>query len=464
VKALRITLLVPLVLLLLFLPSPSLADERPNIILFLTDDLSKTEIVRLKGFRDTLEQGRTFPRAYVTDPNCCPSRASILLGKYVHNHGIITNNPAHNGGWQAFRPYEDETVAVRLKEAGYSTALFGKYLNNYDQNVIPPGWDRWFVRINNYYTGTPVYRVTDNGRIREFDLRDNSSTNYLLPPALRFIRNAERPFFLVFSTEAPHGPYWPERKYRDDFSRERYPLTPSYNERDVSDKPPNVRRLPVLGEEARRDFDESWRGRLRELLTVRDAYGKMLRVLAEEGELDNTYIIFTSDNGFHMGQHRLGKGKHWGYREDIEVPYYVRGPEVPPRSRTYRLVSHMDLAPTFLEIAGLPPDPEMDGMSLLDVYRNRQVGWRGQLLVEGWRYSKDYTSLEHWQTLVRPMSFYIRYPDKGWRELYYAKDRYQLESRHGDVPEETIRKLDAAVFRLAGCSGTQCRRYDGYRR
>src|ERR671911_544031 len=307
-------------------PEPS--TDKPNIVLILTDDQDTRSLDYMPRVKAQLiDRGTTFDNGFVTDPLCCPSRASILRGQYVHNHTIRGNTApdAHD----RFRDLglEDSTVATWLHEGGYRTALIGKYMNAYDQRYIPPGWDYWFATH-----GSAKYRnYNDNGTIVDYP-NYSPSTDRLAKKAYAYLERTKddpRPFFLYLSTEDPHSPATPPARYKGTFADKPLPKPPSFNERDVSDKPSWVRQRPLLSDAKVDGMTSHYRERLESLQAVDEMVGNLVDTLRAQGKMRNTYIVFTSDNGYHIGQHRLGKSKMTAYEEDIRVPYVVRGPGVP---------------------------------------------------------------------------------------------------------------------------------------
>ena len=294
--------------------------------------------------RYLVDGGTTFGNAFVTDALCCPSRATILRGQYPHNHGVLTNQPPL-GGEERFSELglEDSTLATWLHSEGYSTAMLGKSLNNFVPPV-PPGWDLWFGR-GSVPAGT-------------------YETNYFSFTAANVIRVAKderRPFFMWLGTSAPHRNVDPPSRYADAFPNVTAPRPPSFNEEDVSGKPKWLREKPPLSESEISGVDEQYRTRLRTMLAVDDLIGRLVKRLRKSGELENTYILFTSDNGFVMGEHRRPQGKWSAYEEAMRVPLIVRGIGVPEGRTLPHMVLNNDFAPTFADLAGPRRRPSWTG-------------------------------------------------------------------------------------------------------
>lgn len=375
-----------LVLAALVLAAPGVAraqDRPPDVVVIVTDDQRADSLWAMPILdRDLLAEGAAFSNAFVVNPICCPSRASILTGAWSHTTGVYRQTPPF-GRVEAFR--DGSTLATWLDDAGYTTGLFGKYLDGYQHRaltgVIPPGWDRWVAFVHSTYLD---YKLTVDGEVRSFGSAPaDYSTDVLAAEAVAFVREAEGPLFLYFAPAAPHGPAPPAPGDEDAFADLPPWRPPSYDEADVSDKPSWVRALPTLAPERRAEVDALRRNQYGALLSVDRAVGELIAALRETGRLDNTLILYTSDNGLAWGEHRWTK-KEAPYEEVIRVPLVARWDAggVEPGSSPTELALNVDLAPTIAEAVGIAA-PGAEGRSLLPLLRGEPVpDWREDFLVE----------------------------------------------------------------------------------
>ncbi len=364
------------------------AAAPPSIVLVVTDDQRWDTLWAMPNVRGLLaRRGVRFENAFVTNPLCCPSRTALLTGGYSHDTGVYTNVLPH-GGFYAFD--DSSTLATWLQEAGYQTAYLGKYLNGYEWPYVPPGWDRWLA-----YAGAATYFdyvLNDDGALvsRGRDPEDYS-TDVFAAEAVSFIESTRGPLFLHLAPLAPHADVawraeigWrPIPAPRDAGSFDRLePWRPAaFDERDVGDKPPWIKKRSLTGREVSR-IDSFRRRQLQSLQAVDLAVANVVAALERTGRLENAVIVFTSDNGFSLGEHRW-ISKWVPYEESIRVPLVIRhDPLTEEARRDDRLVVNVDLAQTLAELAGVAA-PGAKGRSLVPLLAGESTDWRRNFVLEG---------------------------------------------------------------------------------
>ncbi len=359
---------------------------RPNIIVVLTDDQRWDTLSAMPTVEQKLvAHGVTFRNSFVVNSNCCPSRTSLLTGQYSHSTGVYKNLPPH-GGFPSFR--DSRTIATVLHGAGYTTALVGKYLNRYgvgthDAHYVPPGWDHWtaFLGKTAYYD----YRLVDQGRVRHYGRAPSDySTDVLAHKAVSFVAHARAPFFLEFTPFGPHDPATPPPRYKNAFQQFSWNTPPSFDERDLSDKPAYIRKLSPLNQKQLGQAERFRRQQLAAARAVDDAVSALVKALEARHMLRTTMIVFASDNGVSWGEHQLiAARKLVPYEESIRVPLVIRyDPLMHARPREDgRLALNIDLGPTFAALTGRTM-PGAEGRSLLPLLAGRRPAWRHDFLVE----------------------------------------------------------------------------------
>lgn len=442
-----------------------LNDPRPNIILILTDDQPNDTVQFMPTVRNILlKDGVNFENAFITTPLCCPSRSSILTGQYVHNHKVYTNKTPQGG---APKFDDTSTVAIWIQNAGYTTAYFGKYLNEYDlldpAGYVPPGWNEWGAFLDKNIvaddnTGSSTFyenfSVSENGRIIEYaGEKTLFGADLVTQKAVDFIaENRDTPFFMVAGYYNPHSPYmWADRhndQFRFNSALEAPPLyrPPNFLEEDMSDKPVYLQELSSIAAET---VDVSYKQILRSLLSVDDGVASILNALEKTGLSDNTIIIYMTDNSIALGNHHLGLSKDCPYEECIRTPFIMYAPEIFPARNDPRIIANIDLAPTFVELAGGVVPASVDGMSFLPLLRDTSLSGREGILIEHWPTEDGIGSrIPEFQAVRTADWKYVEY-STGEKELYDLKnDPYELENlagapQYADLIAELRVKLEA---------------------
>lgn len=423
---------------------------RANVVMFMADDLRATDLQHMPNVQRLLvEQGTTFENHTITLPTCCPSRVSYLRGQYPHNHKIGYGVTA---GEQAFRNrgYGSSTVGTWADSEGYRTAWIGKYLNGFDKpRYTPPGWDRFYANVNRDVWSR---EFAADGRLKT--LQKGNIDAHLGQQGEAFVRSDnETPMLLVQNFNAPHqdqnGPPPAPRSDLRKFGA-KIPRTPAFNEQDVSDKPGYIQNLRRLQPPQIRAMEKEHKHRLASLQVVDREVGATVGALADKGELGNTYIFFSTDNGYHMGEHRLEQGKMTPYKTDVEVPLVVRGPGVAQDAVRDEMVQNIDFAPTVADIAGHGIPAFVDGKSMLPLFDVQPDAWRGYSHYEG-RGSHPFTGV------AKPDgTSYARY-GSGFEELYLPEDEHQLQNVAG-MAEHAAKQdeMEAALEAAHGCQGAGC--------
>lgn len=423
------------------------ADKRLNVVLILSDDERSDGTAVMKNARTLLaDHGVTFTDAHVTTSMCGPSRASILTGQYSHHTGVLENFGPDS--YPAFDEEKDD-LGVWMHRAGYETALVGKYVNSYTDayvhNRIPPGWDDWQVMdsvpMEEYYN----YTVNDNGRLVHYGNKPSDySTSVLTSKAVQFIKGARHPFFLYFAPVAPHLPAIPARRDRGKLENLAPLHSPDFNQRNIGKEPWRFWHKNMLSAAAQLYIRHVRIRQEESLLALDRSVRSVVQALKARHELNNTVILYTSDNGFLWGEHRLG-GKIWPYEESTHVPLIVRTPWTHRAHHNSRPVLNIDLAPTISALAGVKPGLPEDGRSLVPFLHGKKTSWRHDFLVEYLGRSRlrqggppPYAAVQTRRHL------YVEYKN-GWRELYNLKwDPWELNNVAG---EPRTKPLQAALHR-----------------
>jgi len=462
------------------------ADPRPNILFILADDMRASDLKYMpKTQRLLASQGVEFEKPWVTRSLCCPSRATILRGQYAHNHKVWVNVPPSGGYWKFFNQgLENSTVATWLDDAGYDTVLIGKYLNRYGlspegdydpNNDVPAGWDEWYAWQGDYNSDTK-YDINENGKMVTYLRSDTHDTDLHARTAGNYIRRTagDAPFFMHLSPNAPHFPSYYAPRHAGMFTDTPLPRPTSFNEADVSDKPAWVRNKTLLTSAKISDMTRFYRDRLRAVQSVDDMVGDLVRALQETEELSNTYIVFTSDNGIYLGEHRL-EAKAAAYNAAPRVPLLIRGPpevphSVPQGESRSQMVLNNDFAPTFARWAGVAPPAFVDGRSLKPLLTSSPpTSWRSAFLVEHRRSQEEYAyvrAIPDYSAIRTARYNYVEYAT-GERELYdLSADPTELTNIYDSASQMLISDLHARLAELKVCkradtSATSCKAAEG---
>ena len=450
------------------------AAAKPNIVVLMTDDQTLDSMsVMAQTNRLIGGEGTTFTRSFVNYSLCCPSRATLYTGQYAHNHGVLGNGPPL-GGYT--RLDKSNWLPLWLQAAGYRTMHVGKFLNGYGRlsapTEVPLGFNDWHGTVDPSTYSFWNYTVNENGTLRTYGAANEPefySTDFFARRANELIAAAapsDQPFFMSVAFLAPHSGQ--PREFDDPagqttpavaprhvnaFSTVALPQPASFNEADMTDKTALMQRRPLITPEVFGAIQENYQQRLESLLAVDEAVASIVGGLEATGELDDTLILFTSDNGFFHGEHRVRQGKLLVYEPSIRLPLLMRGPGVPDGERQSQLVTNADLAPTIVDAADAKPGRAPDGRSLLDLVDDPGVQWGRELLLEGGTNAGlTYTALRNYRYK------WVEHAN-GERELYDLEaDPDELTNRSTDPALASVRfALAERLAALRNCAGSSCR-------
>ena len=458
----------------------------PNIVVVMSDDQTVESLRAMPKTQRLLGgEGVTFTNSFASNPVCCPSRATFLTGRYAHNHGVLRNSQPQGGFLELDG---DETLPIWLQRAGYFTAHIGKYLNGYGRGAsdpleIPRGWSEWHGSVDPSTYSMYGYTLSEDGRLVTYgdpDTEDpaNYQTDVYAAKAAELIaRRAPRrkPFFLSVAPLATHAEFDPEQqaeplgpndprpapRHDGAFDAEPQPRTEAFNEADVSDKPAEIRELAPLSLTEAAGVAARYRARLASLLALDDLVETIVGELGATRELNRTLIVFTSDNGYLLGEHRIRAAKQYPYEESIRVPLILRGPNLPRNARRPQPVVNADLAPTILHYARSDERPPRDGRSLHRLIAERRLEPGRAVLIENWCQAAEpcfEADTPRYVGVRTARYLYAEYPN-GDRELYdLERDPFELESLHADPAYADERAaLERLLDRLRTCAGRACR-------
>jgi arylsulfatase A-like enzyme len=474
-------------------------QTRPNIVLIMDDDQS-AELQRFLTKTNAAiggKKGVTFANSFVSYSLCCPSRATMLTGQYAHNNGVRGNQPP-SGGYSKLQPTLDNSLPVWLQRSGYATAHIGKFLNGYGSapsldSEVPPGWSEWYGSVDDpdAYTGGSTYSaygytLNENGTPVHYGATNQAvvdpgtyQTDVYSQKAADFIRRrapSRTPFYLSVAPRDPHSesascdcagnnPRAAPR-YEGALAGESPPITPNFNEADVSDKPATIKDLPPLTPFQINGVYQRYRARAEALLGVDDLVQNVVSTLKGEGELDNTVLIFTSDNGFFHGEHRVPQGKIRLYEPSIRIPLLIRAPGLPHGVTRKQPVFNVDLAPTILDFAGAKAGRVEDGTSLIPLIKDKLQRTGRAIGLETFFNADDPTeepdSPPQNYGGVRTDRYLYAVYGTGEKELYDLRtDPYELQNRQGDPGLAPVQaSLDRLLGAIGHCAGSSCRAHE----
>jgi len=485
------------------------ASSKPNIIMFTTDDQTVRDLIAMPKTQALIgAQGANFPHAYVSMSLCCPSRITVQTGEYAHNHHVMGNTPPQ-GGYGVFNDKND--LPIWLQAAGYRTIHIGKMPNGFgtgdtSETYVPPGWGPFNNGLGADSRGEFYAFIKPPSTYFDFDLDENGKLVHYGPDQYQtdvyselaveridnhFTNHSTDPLYMQVQFFGPHDPADPAPRNVGAFATTPLPTDESFNEKDVSDKPGWIRAIRRFGPGLTGKILNRYHRRLETLLSVDDAIERIVNTVAARGQLDNTYFIFTSDNGFMQGQHRLHQGKFAPYEPSIQVPLMIRGPGIPPGGQSRALVWNGDITSTILKMADAQPGLPQDGRSLLPYARDPNLSSTRPILIETGppgatnepgtpasatsgrrvhfsKYVKN-LDLDHTAQIARAIVapryrairtgryLLVKYSD-GSRELYDLKlDPLELKSSYKDSRYFPVRKyLLKQLKSLVLCSGADC--------
>lgn len=445
--------LLVLAALLNFVSFVPAAEQRPNIVVILVDDLRWDAFrcvghpfVKTPNIDRLAKEGATFTNCFVTTPLCSPSRASFLTGQYVHRHGVKDNRNNNELSHKLI------TFPRLLHDSGYVSAYVGKWHMGNDDSPRP-GFDHWVS-----FKGQGAYlnpAINVNGKVEK---RQGYITDLLNQEAVRFIKESgAKPFVLYLSHKAVHGPFTPAERHKELYSPNDVKTPPSVND-DRSGKPAitaNADKGQKAPAKKRKKAPAPGRfgtmlNQLRGLMAIDEGVGEILKALRDAHRLDNTMVVFTSDNGYFWGEHGLGD-KRWAYEESIRIPMFVRfPPQVKAESKIDALTLNIDLAPTILDLAGVAVPKEVQGRSLAPLFRGDANDWRKSFFAE-YFVEQGFPRQPTWEAVRNDRWKYIHYPaDSGWDELYDLRnDRYEMKNLVRDPQhQQQVTELKAELPRL----------------
>jgi arylsulfatase A-like enzyme len=448
--------------------------KRPNLLMITADDAAWNDMQYMPHLqRLMVDQGITLSNGMAPTPICVPARASLLSGEYAHNHGAVTINGT-GGGVSAFP--DTQTLPVWLQNSGYRTMFVGKYLNGYGEadapTYVPPGWSDWHGTVDPSTYNYVMPTVNNNGHLQQYHRYNSNVISDISNRLLERPRTAKKPWYMWVNYVAPHigGPTAPDDPPRT-FPSDPHPLsttTPARRDNntftqlklptkpDMFENTDDKTLIPAVHDtwsaDRRQQLLEAFQQRVEALQSVDRALGRTIRTLRRTHQLKDTYVVFTSDNGFVLGEHNLS-GKLWYFREIVGVPMYIRGPGLPSGRTSRAPVTNADWAPTFAKLAGATPTDTVDGVDVMPWLTSRAAA--RVVPIEGYPVKGGLTPL-YTGVVAGPWTFV---EGKGGRgELYLRTvDPWQDSNLIRDPRfHDQKRKLRRLTQRYADCAGATC--------
>ena len=455
---------------------PQPPSTKPNIVFVLTDDLSVNLVPYMPHVLQMEKDGTSFSNYTVTDSLCCPSRASIFSGNFPHDTHVFDNTAA-DGGFQTFngRGEEDQTFATALQSAGYLTAMMGKYLNGYNPNqklgtgspYVPPGWSEWDVAGNGYPEFN--YNLNQDHKIHKYGSDPSDYlTDVISQKGQDFITSAaaaKKPFMLELATFSPHLPYVPAPEDANKFPGLQAPRVENFNRKPLNAPSWFDQTHKTLTAADQAIIDKQFRLRVQDVQSVDRMIANLQTTLQKAGVAGNTVLVFSSDNGFHLGEYGLLSGKKTAFETDVRVPLVATGPGIPAGKVVAEPVENIDLAPTFETMGGARASSTIDGHDFSALLYGHNVSdWRTAALIEHHGGAEDPNDPDAsppasgdppTYNAIRTVDFtYVEYID-GEKEYYdRVHDPYELDNIAGQLSASKLAALHSAVEKLVNCHGT----------
>lgn len=439
--------------------------KRPNVIFILADDFTWNLVQYMPNLLQMQKDGVTFANYFVTDSLCCPSRTSIFTGMYPHDSGVFTNG-GDDGGYATFvaKGNETKTFATALSSSGYRTALMGKYLNGYDPltPAVPAGWTEWAGAGNGYKNFN--YDLNESGTVHHYGAAETDYlTDVVSGLGVTFAtKDPSKPFLLEIATFTPHAPYIPAPRDANAFPGLTIPRTGAYGARPGVTDPAWLQAITALTPKEKDNMDASFRMRAQAVQAIDKMIGTLRAAVAKAGQADNTYFVFSSDNGYHMGEHSLRPGKQTAFDTDIHVPLIVTGPGVPAGMTRDEIVQNIDLCSTFAELGQTAAPPTQTGRSLVPLLHGQTVAdYRNVALVEHHGANFDPTDPDlpeansgappTYVALRMKSSVYVEYTGGEAEYHAHATDPYELENTVASLTAAQKASLHDTLTALKGC-------------